>query len=405
MTRYIFGALLLLIAAVAGAENGPPMDIRLHLAVLHPEVFSHTRFKAWEKDGRKVTAWREEEISADRKQVVVIQGAGPKYASDLLAFQVQLDHKSTVVDVLPFPANIVKLSYSKAAKLVHDKLNVEVTGGLPHIDFNASVPLGWELRFGGGGTGTVKVRGADIAPPTPPVPEEPHPHDCTPGDGDALSQNQLHHPNDPGFRLEALDLVHGISDPKQRAETLCDYVYSNYKYSVSLDTIAYTESDELTRLRGWGACDEKAVILVTFLRAVGIPARLKFLRWIRVGETGTSNEYSHASVEYVVDNVVHYLDPTFHLKDQPEYYRTLTVDESRVTAVKVVDADWPDDFRSTDSVGTEGLPDTDSQDGRLNPWMDFCYQPPNGGDERPRYSFEQDTTGGRRSVTRGCRRN
>jgi transglutaminase superfamily protein len=388
MLRSMLGALLLFIASVATAEDGPPIDIRLHLAVLHPEVFGHARFKAWERGGQKLTAWREEEISADRKQVVVIQGAGSKYAFDLLAFQVQLDHKPTVVDVRPFPANIVKLSYRKAAKLVHDKVNVEVTGGLPHIDFNAPVPLGWELRFGEGGTGTVKVRGAYIAPPELPVPEEPHPHDCTSGDGDALSQNQLHHPNDPAFHLKALVLVNGISDPKQRAEALCDYVFSKYRYGAAQDADAYTDSDELTRSRGWGACDEKAVILITFLRAVGIPSRLKLLRWFRTGETGTSNEYSHASVEYVVDNVVHYLDPTFDLKDEPEHYRTLTVDGSRVTTVKIVDADWPDDSRSTDPVGTSGLPDTNSQDGRLNPWKDFCYRPSTGGEERPRYSFD-----------------
>jgi transglutaminase-like putative cysteine protease len=381
MRRLAIGIALLFCASLAGAADGPPIDIRLHLAVLHPEVFGGSDFKNWEKSGHKLAGWREEKPTATHEQAVVVQNVGPKNASDMLALNVQLDGEAKVIEALQFAAPEVSVSYQAAEKRVRDELKVDVVGGAPRVDFASPVPLGWQMTLEGNG-GIVEVRGSDIASAVRPGEAKT---DCAAGEGDALSQNDLHHPRDPGFAVKAISLVHGITDPDERAKALFDYVRINYVYGTNLDADSYIDSDELTRSRGWGACDEKAVILITFLRAVGISARLKLLRWIRGGES-PDDTYSHASVEYVVNNVVHCLDPTFNYIDRPEMYRTLIVDGLPVTNVRVVDADWPSDARSTDPVGKKGLPDTDIHDGRLNPWKDFCYWPSIDGNERPGYS-------------------
>jgi hypothetical protein len=109
-----------------------------------------------------------------------------------------------------------------------------------------------------------------------------------------------------------------------------------------------------------GACDEFAVLAVTALRAVGIPAQLKLLWW-KVGK----NQFAHAAVEFRnADGRWVPMDPTYDRFDEADAYRR----KDKVKDVMVVDAKFPDDEVS--AALFHKLPDPDG-DGILHPYLDF----------------------------------
>jgi hypothetical protein len=369
-------------AHVTAAVDGPPFDFRLHLAAVHPEIYGNAQFRSWNTPIR-LARWTEEERTTDDKQVVFVQTDGPPTGSDTLAFRIQYhdDGSKAVLDVIPFSASEVNTSYVNALNTLKTRSLEPITSAELMIDLASPVPLGWRLGIS---ARIFDIRGAvieafDRAGVFPLVP----PHDCSVGGDDSESENDLHHPNDATVLAEASRPVKNnpALSLQEQAEALCDKITRKVRFTTDDGADYYTDSDALTRARNGGACDEKAVLLVTYLRSLGIPARMKFLRWSR-----GNDQWAHACVEYVVKNTVHYLDPTLGFVDAPESYRGLVVDGYKVQDLKVVDVDWPADARSTTPVGAAQLPDSNSQDGRLNPWGDFCYSPRIEGEIRDRYS-------------------
>jgi transglutaminase-like putative cysteine protease len=334
-------------------------DSKADFAFLHPELIAKDgNFDKWRKN-HVFGKWREMQPTVTGKQVVIIQEDKDKGIQEAAMFAAEiltLGDGPIVNRTLTFSSEEVAARYQAAVLAMPDTAAKQSTRGRPKVDFDASTPLTWDLS-------------AIAIPP----PQEVTPLDCTSGDDDALSSDDLHDPSDPGVVKDAESAIrNNKGDPFASAEALCHLVRKTIRYSSYDDADYYTDSDALVRARKEGECDEKAVLLTTYLRAVGIPARMKFLRWTRDGA-----EEQHACVEFIVCGVAYHLDPTRDQVCRPETYRKDPVDNTLPKDVKVVDVDWPADARSHTAI--DGLKDPD-YDGRLNPWGDFCYSPNKWGD-------------------------
>jgi hypothetical protein len=114
------------------------------------------------------------------------------------------------------------------------------------------------------------------------------------------------------------------------------------------------------------------VVAVTYLRALGIPARLKLLSWNDHGKAD-----AHEALEYFDGATWRHLDSLWGF-NSPGVYRA-----RGMTDVLVMDADQPADSRFTgDSYGAPDVLD----DGKLHPYSDLVLTPEYPGSARPGYS-------------------
>ena len=116
------------------------------------------------------------------------------------------------------------------------------------------------------------------------------------------------------------------------------------------------------------------MIQISMLRAVGIPARLKFLIWQQGGKP-----VGHACLEYRDGNAWWHMDALWNAFHNAQVYRN-----SGGTNLTVMDADYPVDSRST--VPAWGIPDP-TGDGKLHPYRDFVIYPSYPGNSRSGYSY------------------
>jgi hypothetical protein len=371
-----FALILLWLPAPLDASSEPQMDFRLDLAILHPEVVAHPAFRSW-GGTHTLARWSEGPRTEAGQQVVFVQDTGEVRSSVILAFNVRYGPAgATVVSVVPFSAADVSKSFDAAVGRI--PLGRKLISAAPSIDLSSPNPLGWRIRVGGLDAGIFEIRGDKVSI----QPLALTPTDC-PGGVDDLGDNELHHLENSILISDVLAITKGLDSSKQMnlATALNRTIAATYRGNYDDETRVFTVADTITRASRLAACDERAVLLVTYLRILHIKARMKFLLWFH---GNGSQHFDHAVVECIADGAVHYFDPTFGYVDHPEKYRSLTLDSGEpITDVKVVDVDWPLDARSTTAVG--GFPDDDG-DGYLNQWADFCYTPSKEGIDRAPYS-------------------
>jgi transglutaminase-like putative cysteine protease len=354
-------------------------DAQADFAALHPEVANDEGFRFWTQS-HPFGKWRELRRTPDDRQIVIVQEAlGDSRVADDVSeiaraelFAAEIQYVGSIAFVKqwhPFLRKEVSGAYrdSKTANNQRrlDKTNDnKITIVQPAVSFGNVPKLTFQfdtfdlLRFGN-----------RKAPP------------CTAGYRDGLSTNDLHHPRDRALSEEARRVVSNPSDVHRSARQLCHYVRLKVNYSSYGVLGVYTLSDRLIRQHFEGECDANAVLLVSYLRSLHIPARIKFVKWQRGGD-----QEDHACVEYMVNGVAFHLDPTRDVVNYPETYRKTPIYGFLPENIRVVDVDWPSDARSTADIGS--YPDFDSTDGLLNPWGDFCYTPSRFGKKRKRYSFD-----------------
>jgi hypothetical protein len=201
--------------------------------------------------------------------------------------------------------------------------------------------------------------------------------DLVPPTSDWLADNELHHPSRQEWRSLALQITSGAATVADKAFRIWLDIQSRMAYDLNITHIAeFTWSDNLTRNQnGWrGICDEWAIVEATLLRALGIPAVIKFLTWTQPnGKT-----VAHACVEWSDNGAWRHMDALWRAFDNRAVYR-----QNGATNVKVMDADFPLDSRST--VPAWGVPDP-TGDERLHPYGDFILNPGYPGNMRPGYS-------------------
>jgi hypothetical protein len=375
---------LIILAGGEMAAQGPPFDFRADLGAIYPEIIDYPPFATW--DGTHELARWGESPNVAGKETVFLQEAGPVTAGMLLV-QVQKHATSPpkVIRHRELSAAEVSESYRSAETRFFGRgfAKEDIEAIIPLPDLDAPKPLTWQIRTVARASRTFTI------PADGPVIEvdeaaeaavSADAHECTPGSEDSESKNDLHHPDDASIIAAA-----AVANPARVHESairLCHRVFNDVRYRMVDLAERFTDADTRVLARKYGICDEKAVILVSYLRANRIPARVKFLRWMRKGK-----EQTHACVEYFhkQDNAWFHLDPAWDVIHNPAIYRTKKVDGEIPTRIKVVDVDWPDDDRSSTAIDNV-VPDKAS-DGRLNPWGDFCYAPSIEGDpQRPGYS-------------------
>jgi transglutaminase-like putative cysteine protease len=359
----------LLLAGSYEAQTRPEMDYRLTLAVTHPEIIKTAEYAAWPLSG-----WSE--TRATTQQTVVLHAPGPRDIAAKLVYELKVSGKSkTVLQVVPFSTKTLRRSKAAAVRELAAYIKTPVIAATATFDLSSARPIIWELET----APTQTYRVAAGAQPMLITPKQlviaASDRVCIPGDVDAASKrNDLHHADGVTVFQKARELTDHLADLNEKVEHLCDAVFEQIPWkNRDLDDI-FTDSDQLVLAREFGICDEKAVVLVSYLRAIDIPARMKILRWTRA-----KKEWAHAVVECLVNGNIVYLDPTFGKINEPAFYRTAVVDGELPTNLRVVDVDSPDDSRSIAPVNG-AVDDSDSTDGRLSTWDDFCYTPNVDGD-------------------------
>lgn len=378
--RFALSLLSLLWVSAALAADGPPFDFRADLAVLHPEIAASESFKAWGGPSQ-LNRWGESPRDASGEQTVFLQKEGSitSATTRALLLKYSLSGKTDIVQTKDYTKAQVSASFGIAkAKMLQEGFSIADFSAVTPLPDPAAGTLGWQIDLEGRTDKRYKVSPEGLAIELSPLTAPASAHDCAAGGDDTTSANDLHHPADADILTAAQ--VPGSTPIQDIAIRLCNRVFNDIAYQMVGLADVFTDSDSITRQRGFGVCDEKAVVLVSYLRANHIPARMKFLRWRRKGV-----EQAHACVEYYDSDSAAWLhlDPTWNVHDRG-VYRSVKVDGELLTDIRVVDVDWPDDARSPSPL-TAQVPDPN--DGRLNPWADFCYSPSIEGEPRPGYSF------------------
>lgn len=193
---------------------------------------------------------------------------------------------------------------------------------------------------------------------------------------DDMATNEVHSPY--LFAAEAQQWTQGPLSIREKASRIANNVSRTYAYDGSISLISeFTWADYLVRDRNGrrGICDEYAVVQISYLRSIGIPARLKFLIWQDAAGTGVG----HACLEFNEGSRWVHMDGLWNAFDYPGRYRA-----SGARNLTVMDADYPADSRS--STPAWGKPDA-TGDGKLYPYGDFIIAPGYPGNSRAGYSY------------------
>lgn len=188
---------------------------------------------------------------------------------------------------------------------------------------------------------------------------------------ETLASNDLHHPD--RYVAEAEELTRNATSIKDKAEIIYRHVRKTIKFSTGNKEVRnLTFADTLVSSLKKGACDEFAVLLVSYLRALKIHSQIRFLT--------SSNTESHAFVEYQDENAAwQHMDAVFNAHPNPLVY---TVYKGMVNVCVLV-AEQPDDERAAQDSFCTHDPDGD---GKLNPYCDFILVPMLPGEKYLQYS-------------------
>jgi hypothetical protein len=192
---------------------------------------------------------------------------------------------------------------------------------------------------------------------------------------DWLEENELHHPS--VLQEEAARLADGANTVLDKALKIFFHVRDNYSYDSNILGInEFTWADLLVnqQLNRRGVCDELAVVAISYLRALAIPAVLKILHFTYGGV-----EAAHACLEFFDGARWIHMDTHKRVVDLPSIYRSLGWKN-----ITVMDANSPLDCRSIMPVwGSDDL----TGDGKLSTYDDFLLTPAYPGCSRTGYSY------------------
>lgn len=204
---------------------------------------------------------------------------------------------------------------------------------------------------------------------------KPPADDLIPPSSDELEENECHHL--ATWRATAQQMVGNATTPNDRAFAIWLGVRQRMLYDATITHISeFTWSDNLViNQNAWkGICDEWAVVQITLLRSLGIPAVMKFLIW-QQGSQGVG----HACLEWSDNGTWRHMDALWSAFDNRARYR-----QSGATNVTVMDGSSPMDSRYTGLAW--GVIDV-SGDQKFYPYGDFIINPAYPGNQRPGYSY------------------
>src|SRR4030095_13868508 len=362
-----------------------------HILGRYPELAQNKDFIKWLRTyGGQV--WHETQPNDDGNLTVVVQSnARLNMFAALLRRDISNADKGLITHKVVRTAEIdltkqgVAQTAAVAAVLNQAGIsnNNQVHAIRPVVDFRSDPPsVAWEVEVKDGNTikkfrvdGPNKLVKLNYSGLTPVEPLNPLADELIPPTSDYLASNELHHLST--WRATAQQMVGSVTSPTDRAAAIFFSVRQRMAYDGNILNIdKFVWSDNLTiNWNGWkGICDEWAVVQITLLRSLGIPAVLKFLTW----HNGTES-VAHACLEWS-DNVYwRHMDALWNAFDNRAVYR-----ENGAMNVTVMDADYPLDSRYNGLAwGAQDYPN----DEKLYHYGDFLINPAYPGNQRWGYSY------------------
>lgn len=315
--------------------------------------------------------------SADRRRLfaAVVSGHGPRERVERCA---EFDLAAEIGESdMACVQRVARTRGSAAFQLQALRPVAELAGDEP--------ALAWEVEVAEGGViDAYRVeRSAEVVhclrrtPAAPAVPPKgPAPGGVHHGPDD-LAENALHHVSH--YRATAEAWTAGASSAEEKARRVFEAAGERLLYDLTIAHIEqFTWSDFLVIERlGWrGICDEWSVVQITMLRALGIPAALKFLTWTDAAGLPAA----HACLEWSDQGRWRHMDALWGAFDDPAVYRQ----QGGARDVRVMDASHPLDSRS--HAPAWGIADL-ADDLKLHPYEDYVIVPNYPGHARPGYSY------------------
>lgn len=362
----------------------------IHMVRRYPELASLAEFNEWLQQ-HSATLWHETgpNESGDLNVIVQADDGLSIFAAHMrretLNAEDEAGVRHTILDHKAFAPSEITLSAAQAAastlKTTSGRAR-DIIAVRPVVDFKKSPPLlGWEIEIAAGNeVQTFSLFSADIIPSPKrrelivfPLGKQRRPK-LIPPTSDWLASDDCHHLDQ--WRATAQQMSAGATTTADKARKIWAGVKTKMKYDSTIQHISeFTHSDNLTiSSYGWkGICDEWAVVQITLLRALGIPATLKFLIW-KNGSQGVG----HACLEWQDGSTWRHMDALWDAFDNKSVYRA-----NGATSLTVMDATYPLDSRSTTPAW--GVPDP-TGDQKFYPYGDFINSPSYPGNSRSGYS-------------------
>ena len=364
------------------SEPYPPIDVAADLTALHPEIAKSEQFAAWSREHR-LTVWHETPL-VEGTRTVIAQSADDRLFAALTRLQ---DDRAELLRTATVDLREARPRRTEAAEEI---AKIAPRGSVilavrPVVTFT---PTGWLLKWEFETRDSMLETwqvGADLKVhtlATRPLSQVAPPPMAAPGTpaNQWLADDELHHL--AAFRSEALGWAAGATSVKDKVARIAAAVRRTYSYDDTIIRItAFTWSDLLVRdtLGRRGICDEWAVVTISYLRSIGIPARQEFLIW----RDSHGNPGAHSCAEYFDGSQWQHVDPLWYAyTPNPAVYRS-----AGYSSITVMDAGDPRDARSTTPAWGEPDP---TGDGELNPYCqgsDFVLTPPYPGKPRAGYSY------------------
>ncbi len=366
---------------------------RSHMLARYPELAGLQGLRDWLRE-HPTTLWHETEPDGNGEFNVIAQSVdgASVYAARLRGDSADDDDTEedpawvhAVVDQHGFTPAEIAVSPARSSALVLDSAGAapgSILAIRPIVEFGRAVPgMGWEVEVeSGAAISSQAVFSEDqLTPPTlrprdpAPKPAVGRPERMSATD-DSLASNDCHHVEQ--WRSTAEQMVRGAVTNAEKAKKIWKRVRRKMRYDERIRHILeFTHSDNLviSDYRWKGICDEWAVVQITLLRALGVPAKLKFLLW-----RDRSGTVSHACVEWLDGDRWRHMDALWNAFDDSTVYRARGAED-----VTVMDASAPRDARSNAPVW--GVTDAPG-DQKFFPYGDFVISPRYPGVARRGYS-------------------
>lgn len=373
------------------------LDTFIHLAGKHPELAGDAAFNDWlRRYGGRI--WHDTHVSAEGISNVIVQSLDRRR---LFAVQLQQDLSRVTEGVISetilrredfdLAADQQHMSPLASLQAVHPTFKgkrYDVQAVRPVVAFSRATPtLRWEVDVVSG----AQLQTYSVIPPD--SVQRVSAHALEPSRGlaksldrralvppfadDSLEENELHHLSQ--YAAMAREWTQGAVTPGDKAFRIWLNVRQKMAYDLNITNIAeFTWADSLVigQLQWRGICDEYAVIQITMLRALGIPAVMKFLIWKQPNGSGAG----HACLEWLDGSQWRHMDALWNAWDDRAVYRR----NAGAKDVTVMDASFPRDSRST--APAWGVPDP-TGDLKVHPYADYIINPAYPGNARPGYSF------------------
>jgi transglutaminase-like putative cysteine protease len=146
-----------------------------------------------------------------------------------------------------------------------------------------------------------------------------------------LQPNEFFNFNNPKVKKKALEITNGLKSDNQKAKALFYWVRDNIKYNMMsyYPKVKANFKANVTLRRGYGFCVSKSILLSSFARVVGIPARIHLVDLI-------NHKVSQRVIDFMGTNIMYYhgFSEVYLNQNSKKKWVKLTPSFDKATAIK-----------------------------------------------------------------------